>query len=218
MPVQLITPPAAEPITLQQAKDHLRLETAFDDAQVNGAILGARMYVEEICWRGLVTQVWELVLERFPGETDCYGALIPGSSSPFGLSTHQAYLRAAEGIEVPKGNLVSVGSVKYLEPAAGAVTTLASSEYLVDTVSVPGRIRLAYGKSWPAHRAQWDAIRIQYTVGWAAEAVPQPIKQAMLLLISHLYENRTLEVPGRLTPVQFAVDSLLAPYRLARHT
>ncbi len=216
--VHLITPPDLEPITLQAAKGHLRLETGLDDDQVNGAILAARMHVEEILWRGLVTQTWELVLSEFPGEAESFGALIPGVASAFIPVTRQAFKRAAEGIELPKGGLVSVTSLKYLEPAAGVNTTWSAANYLVDTVSQPGRVRLAYGVAWPEHRVQWDAIRVQYVVGWAVAAVPQPIKQAMLLLVSHFYENRTLEVPGRLSPVTFAVDALLAPYSLKRHT
>ncbi len=109
--------------------------------------------------------------------------------------------------------------MKYLDAAAGAQQTISSSDYLVDIVSVPGRVRLAYEKSWPSHRTQWDAIRIRYTVGWSVANVPQPIKQALLLLVSQMYEHRTPELVGTITSrLEWAVDALLRPYRLVRGT
>lgn len=189
MLVQLITPPAFEPVSLQEAKDHLRLEVGDDDAQVTADILGARQWVEEYLWRGLVTQTWELTLGGFPCE---------------------------DQVELPKGNLASITSVTYVD-GDGATQTLATTEYVADAVSVPGKVRLAYGKSWPGTRYQWNAVKVRYVVGWAVADVPQPIKNAMKLLISQLYEHRTPEVVGTIvSPVQFAVTSLLAPYRLAR--
>lgn len=209
----LITPPASEPLTLGEAKAQLRLETADDDAQVNGQILAARMYVEEICWRGLVTQVWELVAAGWPHERP-WATL--GFPFEYGVVAFQHLQNHLEGIELPKGNLVSVGSVKYIDTLGVQQTLVENTDYVVDTVSKPGRVRLAFDKFWPEHRAQWDAVRIQYTVGWSPDQVPQPLKQAMLLLVSHFYENRTLELPGRLTPLQFSIDSLMAPYSLKR--
>lgn len=185
----LVTPPAAEPVTLTEAKAHLRLEHALDDTYVTALIKAARIHAEDVCWRGFVTQTWELILEAFPG---------------------------ADEVELRKGNLGAVTSVKYID-ANGVEQTMASADYVVDTVSVPGRVLLAYGKSWPTTRDQWDAVRVRYTVGWAEAAVPLPIKQALLLLVSQMYEHRTPEVIGAtLAKVGFAVDSLLSPYRLAR--
>ncbi len=195
MPLQPITPPADEPVTLTEAKNHLRLETAADDASVLVMISAARLWAEEHCWRGFVTQVWELVEPCFPDDA--------------GLPA------AREGFELPRGNLVSVASVKYID-SNGVEQTMPTADYTVDTVTVPGRVRRAYGKSWPSYRSQWDAVRIRYTVGWDVTSVPKPIKQALLLLISQMYEHRTPEVAGAVSKVQFAVEALLGPYRLVR--
>jgi uncharacterized phiE125 gp8 family phage protein len=189
VPVQLVQEPADEPLTLVEAKDHLRLEIGDDDPQVEAAILGARQWVEEHCWRGLVTQTWELILDAFPGEDE---------------------------IALPKGNLTSISSITYVD-GDGATQTLAPTEYQADTASEPGRVHLPYGKSWPGTRCQWDAVKIRYVVGWAAADVPGPIKNALKLLVSQLYEHRTPEVIGpAIAKVEFSVKALLAPYRLAR--
>jgi uncharacterized phiE125 gp8 family phage protein len=249
---RLVVPPVGEPITLQQAKDHLRLEHGLDDNSVPALVTAARQYVEEVCWRGLLRQTWELVLCGFPW--DC------------GF------------VELPRGNLASVESVSYVDLSGGTQTWNASN-YSVDTGSVPGRVLPAWGTSWPSTRDQWDAVVIRYVVGWRrddpaftasgsyasgdrvrpttpdgysyeaqgagaagaepswpttvgntvvsgavtfrnmglADPVPTPIRQAMLLLISQMYEHRTPEVVGTIvSQVQFAVDALLSPYRLLR--
>jgi hypothetical protein len=50
-----------------------------------------------------------------------------------------------------------------------------------------------------------------------ADEVPSALCQAILLLVSQMYEHRTPEVVGAvINPVQFAYDALIGPYRLAR--
>lgn len=187
MLTRLITPPAEEPVTLAEAKAQLRLETALDDAFVTRLIRAAREWAEGYLWRGIVSQTWELVLEGFP----------------------------AGAVELPMGQLTSITSVKYLDEL-GAEQTLSASIYEADTASVPGKLRLAYSQSWPSARGTWNAVVVRYVVGWAtASAVPQPIKQALLMLISQMYEHRTPEITGTIvSPVQFAVEALLSRYRL----
>jgi uncharacterized phiE125 gp8 family phage protein len=189
MRLRVVTPPVAEPVTLSEAKDHLRLEGVEDDGYVTTLVQAARQHVEEVCWRGVVAQTWEAVLERFP---DC------------------------SEMELPGGNLGSIVSITYVD-AEGASRTLDPATYEADAVSVPGRLILAYGKCWPSTRCQWNAVRVRYTVGWEVAEVPAPIRQAMLLLVAHLYEQRTPEITGTtVAKVAFAVDALLGPYRLVR--
>lgn len=189
MLVRVVTPPADEPVTLAEAKGHLRLEGSDDDTYVLALIQAARQHIEEVCWRGVVTQTREALLNGFP----CVGELA-----------------------LPGGNLASIVSVTYTD-ADGVVRTLNRETYEADTVSEPGRLLLAYGQSWPGTRCQWDAIRVRYTVGWEAALVPAPIKHALLLLVAQMYEHRVPEVAGTIvSKVDFAVDALLAPYRLVR--
>lgn len=215
MPVRLVTAPASEPISLAEAKAHLRLDTPLDDGYVLALIAAARSYAEEVCWRGLVTQTWELVLRGFIGE-DRFELRTPHYLAPYGY-VWCGNDRFTDYIELPRGHVGTLltDAVKYIDEN-GTQQTLDSSVYSLDDVSVPGRLHLAPGKTWPNTRPQWDAVRIRYPVGWAANAVPAPIRQAMLLLISQMYEHRTPEVAGLLSSVQFSVDALLQPYRLVR--
>lgn len=187
MILRLASTPAVEPVSIEEAKAHLRLESDEDDDYVETLIQGAREVTEKSLGRGLVTQTWELTLDEFPDE---------------------------EEIELPKGALASVTSVQYLD-ANGVLQTLATTEYEVDSKSEPGKVRLAYAKSWPTTRERWNAVRVTYVVGTAAAAVPKPIYQAMLLLISQAYEHRTPEVTGTIvSKVEFSFSALLAPYRI----
>lgn len=211
MPAHLVTAPVEEPIDVGLAKAHLRLESTEDDAYISGQLIpAARLAVEEFCFRGLVTQTWELVLPAFP--------TFPLHFHLHHLHPHPLMCRHCQRfIELPFGQLAeleddesAVTSLKYID-ATGAEITLDPSLYDVDSVSVPGQVLPAYGLTWPAARAQWNAVKVTYVVGWDAVDVPQPITQAMLLLISQMYEKRNPE------PIMSStVQALLAPYRLLR--
>lgn len=217
----LTAPPSDEPVTLDEAKTQLSVEFADDDAFITSLIKAAREHAEGHCNRGFGTQKWEAVLDAFPyrghhlyREHYCFP---PYSGFRFGLPCRACHLH----IELPHGNLAvaaldpspTVESIKYVD-LDGALQTLAPTEYSVDAVSIPGRVHLAFGKSWPTARRQWDAVKIVYSVGWSVDAIPQSIKQAVLLLVSQMYEFRTPEVEKALFKVQFAYEALLQQHRI----
>lgn len=184
--LKLITPPAAEPVSLTEAKSHLRVVNSAEDADINRYIEVARDQVEMITRRALVTQTWELVLQAFPASTV---------------------------IKLPKAPLQSVTSVKYTT-LAGVESTFDSSNYLVDTVSQPGRIRLRHDKAWPGDELQEiNGVVIRFVAGYgAAAAVPVWAKQAILLYVGDFYENRedTLISQGvNSVPLPNGVESLI---------
>jgi hypothetical protein len=205
--------PESEPVTLAEAKTQLALETAEDDALLALLISAARRHVEDYCNRGIVQQTWEAVLDAFPSCSQpayqMHTCRRPGSVTCSTCRACQLW------IELPHGHLATledddpaVESITYVD-SSGVTQTLASTEYSIDTVSVPGRVHLAYGKSWPTTRQQWDAVRVTYVVGWAADSVPASIKQAILLLVSQMYEKRTEEVE-----LDMAGRALLSPFRI----
>lgn len=182
----LVTPPAAEPLTLDEVKAHLRVDGTAEDGLISGLITAAREHVEQHTWRALVTQTWKGMRRGFRPE-----------------------------IRLAKGRLQSVDAVAYID-ASGAEQTLPAATYTVDTAREPGRIVLAHNQSWPSVRDQINNVTITFTVGYGAAAdVPQAIKQAMLLIIGHWYANREAVLVGdSAESLPLAVDALLAPYRL----
>ena len=179
----IVTPPAAEPVSLAEAKLYLRVDSETEDTLISGMIIAARTYAERVLRRALITQTLELTLDDWP---------------------------AGNTITLPMPPLQSVTSLKYTDDDA-VEHTLAASEYLVDTASVPGRVVLKDDYSWPTDDLRESgAIKVRYVAGYGAAgtAVPYTVLLAIKMMIGHLYENREAqEMPN-------AVDLLLWPDRV----
>jgi uncharacterized phiE125 gp8 family phage protein len=168
MGLRLITPPAIEPVTLQEAKDHLRINTTDNDAKINMIIRSAREYVETFLSRALIEQTWDFYIDSFPIDGD---------------------------IQIPKPPLIAVNSLSYFDPQ-GVQTLVDPADYYVDNVSEPGWIVRAGGFSWPTTLAAINAVVVRFRGGYVtADSPPQPavpfdIKAAILLTIGAQYEHR----------------------------
>ena len=191
MSLYLKTEPTEEPITLSAAKGHLNVTIDMDDALIRSLITAARQQVESFLCRSLVTQTWELRLDCFPS--------------------------SGNAVELPLPPVASVTSVSYVD-SDGATQTWAAEEYQVDSKSAPGRLIPAYGYSYPSTRSQFDAVTITFVTGYGSGAdVPQVIKQAMLLLIGEMYENREETVVGTIaSKMPMTAERLLWPHRVIK--
>lgn len=181
------TPAAIEPLSLEDAKLHLRVDHDNEDLRIAVAIQAARSFVEAYTHRALISRTIET---RFDG----FGAIMC----------------------LPWAPLVSVTSVSYID-SSGDLTVAATSLYDVDTFSEPGRITLAYSQTWPTPRAEPHSVRIIHVSGYgtAAENVDPLLLQAVYLMTSHFYETREPIVIGTITSeVPFSVKSMLDPYRV----
>lgn len=181
------TAPAAEPVLLAEAKLHLRVEHVDDDALIDVLIQAAREHVENHIKRPLITQVIDLTLDCFPSE-----------------------------ICINRQPVQTVDAINYVD-GDGVSQVVLPADYDVDVSSEPARITPSYGNSWPSIRAQNNAVSIEFTAGYGltGAAVPAPIRQAMLLLISHWYENREAVVIGTISStLPMAVDALLSVYKV----
>jgi uncharacterized phiE125 gp8 family phage protein len=189
MILKQIAAPAVEPVSLAEAKLHLRVDIADDDTLITALISAAREYFEGATGRALITQKWRLSLETWPGNV----------------------------VELPRAPLVSVDDFEYID-SAGTTTDVGAAVYDVDTDSEPGRIVLAYGQTWPSTTlAIMNPIQIEYTAGYgaAATAVPEHMRQAIKLLVAHWYENREPVSAGEVArEVPFALKSLIYLYRI----
>jgi uncharacterized phiE125 gp8 family phage protein len=203
MPYTVTTPPAVEPLTLSAAKLHLGLDMSEFDGWVESKIRAARSYVEKYCRRGMVTQTVTLTADAFPR---CCGD---------GWYEFDGERHRDGAIRLPWGRVQSVASVAYVD-ADGATQTWDASKYRVDTASEPGRITPAYGEAWPTTRCVTNAVTVAYVVGYGATAasVPEDVKHAMLLLLTHWWENRSAVNVGNITTnLDFSVEALLSDYR-----
>lgn len=220
MPSVLLTAPAAEPVSVAEAKLHLRVDGTADDVLIGALITAARQHAENDTRRALVTQTWMTVLDRFPapevnvGSANWYGP--QWGTSPGPLTTLRVSGRTGYEIFLDHPPVVSVDSVVYIDPD-GTEQTLPVNQYRLDKVTEPCRLVPAYGTTWPGARNDINVVRVTYTCGYGGpDAVPESIKRWMLMRIGALYENREEVATGRgvtMVPMPF-VDSLLTPYRV----
>jgi hypothetical protein len=220
MPSVLLTAPSVEPVSLAEAKAHLRVDVTDDDALITALITAARQSAEHKTRRSLCTQQWSLVLDQFPvpgynmGSANWYGPQYGTSPGP--LTTLRTEGTTGYEIYLDHCPVQAVDSITYVD-ASGVGQSLPGSAYKLDAVTEPSRIVPAYGTTWPATRNEIAAVVVAYTTGYGlAAAVPQPIKQWILLRLGAMYENREETAIGRglmAIDMPFA-DGLLDAYRV----
>ena len=112
--------------------------------------------------------------------------------------TVDLYLDSFEEREIKLPPMQSVSAITYVD-TDGVTQTLAADQYLVDAVSVPARITPAYGVTWPSVRYHNNAVKIRFIAGYGtASAVPQCIKNWMLMRIKQLYDQRDMVNVGNI--------------------
>jgi uncharacterized phiE125 gp8 family phage protein len=191
--LRLITPPVVEPVTLDDAKAHLRVDFTDDDNLITALITAARMAAEQFTRRAFITQTWQLTHDGFP---------IGGGP-----------------IYVPRPPLQSVLSVQYLDMNGNVQSLAEGTNYVLDSQSEPARIALPYAHYWPVTRLQVNAVWVQFTAGYGNDGttVPAPIIAAIKLMLGHLYENReTVLVEQRALKIlenPMGFEYLLWPFR-----
>lgn len=186
------TAPAVEPVTLSEAKAHMRVDTSDDDTYIGTLITAARQWVEEYLDRSLVNTQWTMRLDSFPYE-----------------------------IELPRPPIASSGTVTAVTLtytlADESTATLSATEYRVDRNSTPGVVRQLRSGSWPANLDDYNAVTVTWWGGYGSTgaSVPAVIRHAMLMLCSHWYETRgaTLSTGAVPQDVPFGVRSLLDSVR-----
>jgi len=195
----VITAPAEEPITAADLKTHLRIDSNDENDYIDGLITAARIAVENHTHRALVDQTLELWLDdEFPDKGDY-------------------------AIIIPRPPLYVVTYIKYYD-ANGALQTVDTDDYQVDTTSVPGRVLPAYASWWPTARDIPNCAVVRYRAGYgdpdasptveSAGAVPDLLKHAIKLLAADMFENRApTDASVELPPV---VRRLCSPY-VVRH-
>ncbi len=193
----LKTAPASEPLSLEEAKLHLRLSTdaTAEDDLVASLIVAAREHVETYTNRALITQTWYWKSHGFP----------------------------CGDIIIPRPPLVSITSISYVD-SNGASQTWAAGSTGYQLIKPAGpkaqyaRVQPSYLIPYPQARSQPEAVTIEYVCGYGdATAVPDSIKSAMRLLIGHWYENREVVNVGNITTeLPFTVVALLGGYTVER--
>lgn len=200
---KVLSAPKSEPISLDEAKLHLRVDHSDEDELINILIQAAIELAELHTNRSFITQTRQMKLDAFP--------------SYYGRPTH--YNGCIGVIYLQNSPLISLSGVDADSNALGityydqneAVQTLSTSDYWVDSSS--GIPRLVVKNSWPSTFTMPNAVTITYTAGYGGStAVPAQIKQALFLMIGHLYEHRESVSVEQMYEIPMGAKMLLGNY------
>ncbi len=195
-----ISGPAAEPITLAQAKAQCRIDDDIteDDAWIEEAIAEARAYVEDQLKSTLVETEYEIAFAEWPS----WG------------------LRTDDRLELPFGPIIAVDELKYLD-TDGAEQTAETDSYRLVQNGTTGYLLPAFGTTWPAARTTAGSIRIRYRAGYpstgspaGADGVPLPIQRGLKMLVAHWYANRETVLVGTISKdLEKGLEAVISSYR-----
>jgi uncharacterized phiE125 gp8 family phage protein len=191
MALVLTSGPAAEPVTLAEAKAHMRVDGSAEDTLISSLIITSRLHIEAALGLAFITQSWSYFIDCWPATRD---------------------------IRLPLRPVQSVTAVR-LYATDESIETVPAGTYVLDGSGTPARLVRNVATAWPRPSRPANGIEIAFTAGYgnAAANVPGPIRQAILLLIAHWYEHREpVEVGAPGVPVPPMVSELLLPYRSVR--
>lgn len=176
--------PATQPVTLSEAKAQLRVDGVDDDAYILSLIATATADVEEMTDRPLITQTWALSLKH---------------------PHYRVYL--------PKTPVQSIDSITYFDRDEVSQTATVADFHLFSDI-YRAWVEPKDDKDWPDVFNRPDALTITFIAGYgAAAAVPVEVKHAILMLVSHWYEQRVAVSEKLMREVPFSVSSLVGLHK-----
>jgi len=162
--------PVADVITLAQAKEHCRISHDDEDLYISSLIAAAVSYVDGdgLLGRAMITQTWVQWVPQSPG-------WVRLAMGPFQALVSVEYYNAA-------GDLLAADLADF--------ETRLSGDHVI--------CKPRENAEWPNADDRADAIKITYRVGFGDDAddVPAGIRHALLMLVSHWYENREAVIVG----------------------
>ena len=194
----LVTPPTIKPITLTEAKAALDIAYADKDTLINGLIAAATSYLDG--WTGILGRA--LCEQTWRQDFDSFWACMP----------------------LPLFPVISITSVKYRD-TLNVEQTVDAANYSLKENDLGGYVRFLSTYSAPSLYVESPAVSVTYKAGYAntgtdpnfTSTVPDAIKQAMLLLVRHWFDNPSSVIIGAtVEKLPFAVDALLSPFRRIR--
>lgn len=193
---KIITPPAVEPISIDECRSHLEAQvygdTTVDDADelmILALLSAAREHCEQFTGVSLASKIYEIALDAFP-ESE---------------------------IELPMGPVTEIVSVSYVD-ADQSVQTMGPTDYVLDDYQNPAWLLPASGTSWPTPGGFVNAVKVRYVAGYSddtdGEPLPYALRAAMLLVLGHLYKHREDTAGTALASIPLGAEALMRPLRV----
>ena len=188
MTLSMLVGPQIEPISVDEAKVYLKIDYDAENEVVSALITAARLNVERVTRRVLIEQHWRLFLDRLPD---------------------------SKLIELGIGPVREILQTIYYDED-GQPQVISPNDYVVDVSSIPARLKFNVNVSHDRVRSI-NGYEIDFVAGFGPTTldIPHDIRQAILMLVTHWYHNRSAVVSdmnGATTPK--GVNELLQPYRV----
>jgi Phage gp6-like head-tail connector protein len=201
--LRVLDPPGSEPVTIDQARRHCRIDNDYDDDLLQMYLTSARTWAETWLNRALFTTKLQYNVTWSPPPTAT--PLVPQSLIVFPLNWPPLVKRP---IELPRAPAVSVEQIMW-----GPIDDMRLADpedYDLNLNVEPGYIAV---KPQLLPRIPQQSMVIDYTAGndpADLSIIPAPIRHAILIGAANAYENRgdiAAEMPA-------AFYRLLDPWRL----
>lgn len=183
--LQRLSGPLVEPVTLLEAKAHLRLDADFtdDDLYVQSLLTAARVHVENVSDRTLIRSQWQMKFDFFP----------------------------AWDIELARPPVMPDAVTLTYVPSDAVYSPISYTDFRTDRDSTPAAIRPQWNGTWPTCRGAENDITVTYWAGYGTSGlqVPTPARHAVLMLAAHWYRVRESVIDGGMNPVPQAIEYLI---------
>jgi hypothetical protein len=223
--------PAAEPLTLVQVKNYLRLDSHFtsDDSHISLLISAAREHAERLTGKALAQRTFRQVLDSFPYYTDSIQSQLAYPPSYYSLPRYSTTLwNYSQMIKLFYPPIISVERIRFVQ-SDGTVEELSQdTDFILDRICYPARIFPVPGQYWPAAYYTPNSVEIDFTAGYAAiganpdthdvaggatgqqpdsiipVAFPANLARILLALINFWYDHRDAPSPVELDEMLYA--------------
>jgi hypothetical protein len=219
MGLTLITPPAMEPVSLDEAKDHLRVSSDDDDAYITGLVITAREMVENDTGRALLTQTWNQTFDDgWPWSRSTSSRTQRDSFGyPGGLGSVSN--RGRYQIVLKRPPFQSLVGVTYID-LAGVEQTLSPTLYKVNKLNTgEWAVDQGFNAQWPIVQTQPNAGGVTFVAGYGDSpgSIPEPLRLSILLLCGEWYDQRSpvnVNLRGEPAELPNMVEQLVRRYRV----
>ena len=189
---RVTVPPVGHPLSLADAKLHLRIESddTWQDDQIDLLCGAVHRKLETDLGFPVLRQTRRTALDGFPAGGD-------------------------RAIWIGGGDDPAISSFTWLDSTATPQPLTAGTHYVLDAISSPARVVPIPGTSWPSPLRRPGAVVIDWTAGWAmAAAVPEDLMHAQKLLLGHWFENREAVLAGTIaSEVPLGYQALVEGWR-----
>ncbi|MCX7903039.1 MAG: head-tail connector protein [Caloramator sp.] len=187
MNLKVIEGPKADVLTLEEVKSHLRVDGDDEDSIISSYIKAAREYAEIFTGRSFVEKTYEYITN--PKEKYAY-------------------------IELPMPPLVEVLEVSAMQSTNEELLNEGKDYYIIKGYD-ESLIYPSLERGWPKETLdRLGGIKVKYRAGYSE--APMSVKQAILILVAHFYENRENLIARDYKEIPFGVSSLLRPFWVPR--